>query len=256
MTHTGPKPNIVLFHAAIVALALTGLVGSPASPAFAQATDDRVAAVLELIAFDGTTDKDEIRTALAALDQRDIANLCGMLVEPGTGDDTKARMALHGLSLDVGPGRRGYDRYVAALGEALTSDGPDAVKEYLIRQLQLVGGDDAAADVAVCLADDELCGAAAQALLAIGGDRAATALRETLPNATGVRRVAITSALGLMRDRRSIPLMAQDISSDDEDIRFAALAALANMGETSILDALDTATKSESWYGMTCDRNE
>ncbi|MBU0641497.1 MAG: HEAT repeat domain-containing protein [Planctomycetes bacterium] len=200
---------------------------------------DRVAAVLELLPAETAKQMTGLQAGLARLDAGDIEMLCGMLVAPGTGDDTKPRLALHALTFYVGgPGHEAErGRFVRALGGFLEGDAPTPAKAFLVRQLQLVGDETAVPYLAKQLADEDLCLAVAQTLAVIGGDEAKKTLRDALPEAGGRSRVAIIDALGLLQDHAALPLLRRLADSDDAQTRLAVAWALANQGEEPARDA-------------------
>jgi HEAT repeat protein len=211
--------------------------------------EDQVAARLEHLSFNNAAAPDELGKALAEMASGEIGALCDLLVAPGTGDDTKARMALHGLALHLGRdgSRAQRGRFVRALGQALRTDRPAAVKAFLIRQLQLAGDERAVRTLGQCLTDEELCEPAAQALLAIGGTQARGAFVSALPKATGRPRVTIVRAFTRLPTRRVVGPLLADAQSDDRELRLAALGALAEIGDPTTGDVLLNATKADSW---------
>ena len=70
--------------------------------AIAQDVSAELTALLERISFNNAEKPDTLGKDLAELDPTDLAKLCDLLVEPGTGDDTKPRMALHALTWYLG----------------------------------------------------------------------------------------------------------------------------------------------------------
>ena len=236
----------------VVAISLGALFNMSSLAASAQDADDRIAAAFALIEFDGTADRADVRKALSALTQKDIAKLCEMLVEPGTGDDTKPRMTLHAIALATVAGVDAqHARFTAALGAALKSDAPLSVKGFLVRQLQLAGDGAAVPHLAALANDDDLCGQAVRALLAIGGADARRAVSNALTGSRGVNRVVIINALGRLHDDMWVPTLIDDAAGSDEVVRDAALNALAQSGRPeatdAILSAYATARRSHSW---------
>lgn len=179
-----------------------------------------------------------------------VREICGMLKEPGKGDDAKARVALHGLALYVvRPGAEAERRtYEGALIEALEAESRPELEAFLIRQLQLVGGDRAVRPLAKLLADDRLCEPATQALLRISTREAVAALRRALPSAKGRNLVTIVRALGRLRDKSSARAIIPHASSSDQALRRAAWYALANIGEASAAGILAKAAQSKGTY--------
>ena len=93
----------------------------------------------ELPAKDATEGA-KLTAELVELGPAAISRICEMLVPPGTGDDTRARYALSGLTMHVcRPGAEAERKmYARTLIKALVSAEDKEVKAFLVRQLQLV----------------------------------------------------------------------------------------------------------------------
>jgi HEAT repeat protein len=99
------------------------------------------------------------------------------------------------------------------------------------------------------LLDDELCGDATQALLAIR-DGAASQFRNALDKSKGRNRIAVIQALGVLQDANSASLLKKAMTDEDRDVRRTAAWALANLGEASAADALiKAADHADGWEG-------
>ncbi|MFQ5806313.1 MAG: HEAT repeat domain-containing protein [Phycisphaerae bacterium] len=231
--------------------------GTGAQTAAAQETPAKLEVLLARISFNCAEKPETLGRELAELDASELTALCDMLVEPGTGDDTKARLALHAMTWYVGS--EGTDeqrgKFVDVLCKALQADKPAAVKAFLIRQLQLGADRRAVPTLATLLGDEELCEPAAQALLAIGGEQAAEVFVHTLPYATGKNRVTILKAIHqcshpdagryLLKDPSGL---LQDTASSDPELRANALAALAASDVPAAAEALLNAMRTDSWW--------
>jgi hypothetical protein len=181
---------------------------------------------------------------------RDVLDdLIGMLVEPGKGDDWKARYALHCLAvhvcrLDDDNARR---RFARALASRLGGDTPKGVQKYLIQELQVAGGRGVVARLGEALLDDELCEDAAMALVAIG-DGAAEQFRKALPKVSGKSKLTVVQNLGVVRDVQSVDALRQALRDDDREVRLAAGWGLANIGEAGSVDLLIEAADAKDGY--------
>src|SRR5262245_21139039 len=132
-------------------------------------------------------DKKAVEEVLAAIHgggKENVVGLVGMLLEPGKGDDSRARYALHGLAVYVCrlKEREPRRRLAEALASTLGGERPKAVQEFVIRQIQVCGGKEVAPALGKLLLDDRLFEAAAQALTAIK-DGAAEQFRQALGRA-------------------------------------------------------------------------
>lgn len=113
-----------------------------------------------------------------------------------------------------------------ALLKVLQSDAKLPAKEYICRQLALIGSDRSVPVLSEMLIDPELSDCAILAIEAIPDSSAAKALRRALDKADGVQRVGIVNALGERRDRKSIPALSKMRNSPDSALSAAADAAL------------------------------
>ena len=202
-------------------------------------------------------DRNDTLEALADLHgggAESVIALVDLLVEPGKGRDHQARYAVHGLALLVcglgGRPRNEADRksFSQALAKALEGDRLTAVKEFILRELQVCGGSEVVADIGKCLAEAALSEAAAAALVAIGGNEARAQFRQLLASANGAQRLIAAQNAGVLRDRESVRELGKATSDDDAEIRTAACWALANIGEPAGVDAcLAAAEKAEGY---------
>lgn len=199
----------------------------------------------------GNVDRDATLKTLSAILQggrESIAGVADMLVEPGKGDDSKARYALHTLAVQIGSRRDDGERrlFTGALASSLKKDRPREVRGFLVRQLQVVGGREVMPFLGKLLLDEEVCDEAAQALLAIKAG-AAEQFRAALPKAAGRPRLAIVQGVGTLRDKESAKLLHSLAADKDREVRLAALWALANSGDAASADLLIKASGAEGY---------
>src|SRR5262249_37906252 len=199
----------------------------------------------------GNVDREATLRTLTAILQggRDnIAGLADLLSEPGKGDDSKARYALHALAVHGGGLRDECQRraFSESLASTLKPERPREVRAFLVRQLQVVGGREAVEALGKLLATDDLCDEAAQALLAIKAG-AAERFRTALPSSRGKARLAIVHGLGTLRDREAVKGLKELATDGDRDARLVALWALANIGDAGSVDVLIKASGAEGY---------
>ena len=109
---------------------------------------------------------DDVAAAILKGGPENIVKVIDMLTEPG-GDDYKAHYALHCMAIRVGNKRRRRRMLSKTIAGQLDKDHPKAVKKYLIRELQVVGGGEVVATLEKLLGDENLGEPARQALAAI-----------------------------------------------------------------------------------------
>ncbi len=110
---------------------------------------------------------DDVTVAVLRSGPEGIIGVIDMLVEPEKGDDYKAHYLLHCMAIRVGNRQGRRARLAGIIAECLDKDYPKGVKEYLIRELQLVGGAEVVGALEKCKSDKELAEPARQALAAI-----------------------------------------------------------------------------------------
>jgi hypothetical protein len=194
-------------------------------------------------------DKAAVEQTLAAIEQggRDyVVGLVDLLVEPGRGGDVKARYALHALAVRAA-GKGGRRRaFAEALASTLGGGRPKEVQGFVVRQLQVAGGQEVVGALGKLLADGELYEYAALALLAIR-DGAAEQFRKALPGSAGKRRLTFVQALGVLRDAAAAGALKELAGDPDRDTRLAALWALAKVGDPGAVDLLIKAAGAEGY---------
>jgi len=117
-----------------------------------------------------------------------------------------------------------------ALLEVLQTDAKLPAKEYVCRQLGLLGTARCVPALAAILADAELSDRARFALEAIPDASAGGALRAALDTAEGNTRVGIVNSLGERRDRDAVSTLSEMRNSSDGVLSKAAEAALRKIG--------------------------
>ena len=113
-----------------------------------------------------------------------------------------------------------------ALLEVLKSGAKLPAKEYVCRQLALIGTARCIPVLAGMLYDADLSDCARLALEAIPDASVDDALRAALAEARGNARVGIVNTLGERRDKKAVPVLSELQHSSDEVLSAAAETAL------------------------------
>ncbi|MHC4503523.1 MAG: HEAT repeat domain-containing protein, partial [Planctomycetota bacterium] len=183
-----------------------------------------------------------------------VRALVGMLVEPGKGEDYKARYVLHGLVTHVTrPGTEDARRAVgAALISSLESARSPNVKAYVVGELQFLADRRAVRSLGKLLTDDALSDSAARALVSIGPE-AAPELARAVRAARGRNRLSVVLALGEVGDSKSVDALVPLLRDPDDATRLAAAAALGKIADVRAVEplmrALDS-TKGQETIGI------
>ncbi len=192
----------------------------------------------------------EIAASLIAIGPEGLGQLCDQIVPPGTGDDTKARWAVTILNKFAISYAAESDRLMVAQAmiAALDKAEDDEVKAFLIRQLQVVGREEAVLALAPYLTNERLNEPAVQALLAIGGPEANSALLAGLQTAPEARAVTMTQAMGRNKITGAVQTLKERAGAKDREIRLAALWSLGQIGAKGCDDLFAKGVKTKSLY--------
>jgi hypothetical protein len=178
-----------------------------------------------------------------------IVGLIDMIREADDAKDYKVRYTLHVVATYVCRKGKKAQRatVVKALASQLGGDRPKPVQTFLIQQLQVCGDGSAAPLLGEMLTDEALCDPAAAALVAIrnGADEQ---FRRALLRAKGKCRLTAVQNLGVLRDAKAVPALKRAAGDRDQNVRAAAVWALANIGDAGSVDLLLRAAETRSGW--------
>ncbi len=192
-----------------------------------------LAAALALVPTEDARSQLELRRLLPRLDGADLVALCDQLEPRSASDDTPARFVLQALAAELSRGHLATQqrRFAEVIGQELAKNHDPEIKQLLIEQLGYVGQPAAVPAIARTLGDERLTAPAVEALVRIGGERAAQHLRLALPQTTGLPRQAVIYGLERLGDPRAIAALRTDARDADPATQAAARAALARFGQ-------------------------
>jgi hypothetical protein len=125
-------------------------------------------------------------------------------------------------------------RLVAVLQGAAT----DLAKDYVCRQLPLIGSDACVAAVAELLPNPRLSYMARYALEGLGTQAAIRALRDALGKTEGRQQVGVVTSLGRLADAEAVAPLAVLLASENAELCEVAIVALGRIGNQSAAAAL------------------
>ncbi len=168
--------------------------------------------------------------------------LVDRLVDPGAqGNDIQARHLLHAMSVRIpdydrreGTGLR--SKFCLALAKTLSDKRPDRVKAFIIRQLQLCGGEEVISQVGEFLTVPGIADDAAQALIAIG-KKSAGQFRNALPRVRNDLLLYSNALHGLaqLADESSKDIFIEALKNNEDECRLLGLWGLTQLADVSTL---------------------
>jgi hypothetical protein len=197
-------------------------------------------------------DKEKIEAAIAEIHKGGKDNVLGiidMLGEPGSDQDVKPHYALHCLinHVLVIKDEKARKEYCDVLAGQLVGDRSKYIRGYLCQELQWAGRKEVCPALGKLLLDEDLADPAAMALVAIK-DGAAEVLRAALPQAKGRCRLAILHSLAALGDAQSAGAFQMALKDPDREVRIAAGAGLAALGDPAAVDPLLKAASVEAGW--------
>jgi HEAT repeat protein len=223
---------------------------STAFPQDQRTIETRVADLLARFPAGSFQLSDRLMADMIALGETGIKQVCEQIIPAGTGDDTKARFAVESLSRFLSakgkdPERRMWERICISYASDKKDNG---VKDFFMKQLQLIGGDQAAEAMKVFLGSREMCEPALAVILAAGGKNSENILAESLKNRDLPCAAAVMNALARMNSKIAVNEYIVWASSGDVNIRASAYNALARSGSPLAYQVLMNAAKSVSYH--------
>ena len=123
----------------------------------------------------------------------------------------------------------------------LTSDSTRAGKQFVCREVSIIGTGQSVAALANMLTDEETSDMARYALERIPGTAVNEALRGALRKAKGKPKIGIINSLGQRRDRRAVRALSRLVGNSDKTVATAAAAALGQIADSRATEALAAA---------------
>jgi HEAT repeat protein len=186
---------------------------------------------------------------MISLGEQGILKFAEMLSSPTIGGDVKVRYALGNLSKFISSGKNENTRLMVsnAYLKALETQPDDEIKFFLIKQLQLVGKDEAVDLLSTYLTNDRLCGVATMALTTIGTKEAGEALFKYLPGLKGNNQVNVVKGLGTLKVASAEKAISEFAASKDVNLKKVSLYYLANLPTLQFGKSLEAAAKSAGY---------
>lgn len=233
-----------------------------ASMAFAQGPANRtantvVADVLAQMPAQSADDTNTLMADLAATGQDGIASLAAMLQPAGQGDNSKVEYALSALTAyATATGNEALrpvvaNAYVSALPLLADKDS----KQFVIYQLQQVGGDESVSTLAALLTDKDLCGPAARALARIGTEAAGSALTAALSGDDAETQKHVVEAIGEARVQGAEPALLK-LAGQGKPNQKEVLYALGQTGTAASIPTLSGAAAAADYTTEDTGANE
>lgn len=175
-----------------------------------------------------------------------IAKFCDMIIAPGTGDDTQARMALESLAQYAGAPNRETERklvegsFLAALQKASGKE----VKAFFIRRLQYCGGNASIAAMETYLNTNDLYEPALAVLSSIGTADVAKVILKAAQDKKDQQLLSMVKVLGTMKYQPAESFLIELTKTQKVAILKHVYASLAEIGGKASMSVFEAAAQS------------
>lgn len=202
------------------------------SPSYSQdkrTIETKVADLLAQLPVNDNQSADKLMNDMLLLGEDGLKLICSRIIPSGTGDDTSVRFAVESLSRYLSTGNMEKEQSLwenICISFAIASRNAE-VKDFFMKQLQLMGGKATIDALKGYLADKEMCNPALAAILSAGGKDAEQVLAEALRNRELPCAAAVMNALASMNSQIAVNEYISWTSDPDIDTKASAYNALA-----------------------------
>jgi HEAT repeat protein len=192
---------------------------------------------------------DKLMGDMLSLGEAGLVRICDQVIPAGTGDDTKFRFAIESFSRYLSQSGKENDRqgWEKICISNISQKSDPGVKDFFIKQLQLIGGDKTAEAMKMFLSDRENCSSAISAIAAAGGKTAEHILAESLKDRSLPCAAAVMNALAAMNSKEAVEQYISWTEVTDVNTQASAYNALAKSGSPLAWPVLQKAAKSYNY---------
>src|SRR4030042_3325088 len=194
--------------------------------------ETKVADLLAQFPSNNSKYTDKLMGDMFALGETGMKRICDQIIPAGTGDDTRARFAVESLSRFLSQKEKETEKIIweKTCIEFATRQKDNGVKDFFMKQLQIIGGDATVEAMKSYLNDKEMCYPALAAIRASGSKKAEAALAESLKNKELPCKAAVMNTLAGMKSQLAVNEYIQWASDINVNTRASAFNALAQSG--------------------------
>ena len=183
------------------------------------------------------------------LEEAGLQMILDLVIPPGTGDDTRARMAIESLSryLSQSGMKAEQSQWEALILQQISNGENPLVQDFFIRQLNYSGSQASLDQLSGYLTDPELQDAAIRAIRDIDPERAADLFAAALPDCQDRCQIALVNAITNTGNSSHADAVATLAGSSSPELQRSVLACLAALGNPSSQKLLSDAAKKAAY---------
>ncbi len=204
--------------------------------------------VADLLAQVPANDQQKLNSqmkSMLSLEEAGLQMIMAQVIPPGTGDDTKARVAIESLSrylsqTGMADEQSRWEKLV--LREIDQREDPD-VKTFFISQLNYFGSEKAMESLSTYLTDPRLQDPAIRAMRDIHPEKAADLFADQLQSSEGSMQIALVNAIKSTGNSGHAAAIEALAGSDSPELQRSVLSCLAELGNPASYKMLNKAAK-------------
>ncbi len=232
----------------VVLLALL-LISSPLTAQDKRTLDTKVADLLVQMPADNEQELKEQMELMLQLEEAGLQKILDLVIPPGTGDDTRARMAVESLSRYVSqPGmekeKTGWELIIL---KEIEERSDSFVKSFLMSQLYYIGSEASIEVLSKYLTEAQLHDPAIRIIRDAHPGKAADIFVKQLDNSTGEVTIALVNAIKETGNSDHAAAIALLAGSDSSELQRSVLACLARLGHSDSYKLLSNAAKAAGY---------
>ncbi|MCT4590081.1 MAG: DUF1080 domain-containing protein [Carboxylicivirga sp.] len=213
----------------ILNLLLMLLIITSAHSQINRTLDTKVADLLVQMPAKNMAYRDKLMKDMLQLGPEVRELVCQQIVEPGTGDDTKARFAVESYSkfVSIALDKKVAKEWEQQMLKMIEKSSANEVKAFFIRQLEFVGSSASVESLSQYLNNIQLREAAIKSMLLADASKSAKYFSEALKNADQPAKISFVKALGQSGDASYAAQVAALYPQAQDDLNLQILKTLA-----------------------------
>ncbi len=210
-----------------------------AVPALAGQTE--IDAQMKILTGDNAEARQQARAALTAMGPEAIKSLLTAVAHSNRSVGKAAEMTLFDIVVRAGRVGAEPDRLAAATSLAAELSNaalPQQTRAYVCLLLSYIGREEAVPALVMAMRASDIAEMARWSLSHNPTPQALDALHEALAKSDPSLRIGLINTVGARTQRRSVPVLAEQLKSQDEAVRIAAMEAISHIPDPFAIDIL------------------
>jgi HEAT repeat protein len=225
------------------------LISSPLAAQDNRTLETKVADLLVQVPARDQQKLNEQMQSMLSMEEAGLQMIMDLVIPPGTGDDTRPRVAIESLSRYLSQPDKEKEslRWESMILNKIEKEENPYVKSFFIRQLNYFGSEAAMESLTPFLRDPKLQDPAIRVMRDINPEKAANLFANSLGQVQGRNLIALVNAIKNTGNSSHAETVAKLAGSGSPELQRSVLACLAQLGDPASLAVLTEAAKSAGY---------